>query len=80
MNSLAAILGAGLVGIDKTNQDGYNYVKMAQNYFNSDTGWNIVMNNTTSSVGSKGGVMVVIGGMMYYLMLCIMLYVMFFLV
>lgn len=55
MNSLAAILGAGLVGIDKTNQDGYNYVKMAQNYFNSDTGWNIVMNNTTSSVGSKGG-------------------------
>ena len=28
---------------------------MVQNYFNSDTGWNIVMNNTTSSVGSKGG-------------------------
>ena len=55
LNSLAAILGAGLVGIDKTNQDGYNYVKMEQNYFNSDTGWNIVMNNTTSSVGSKGG-------------------------
>lgn len=55
LNSLAAILGAGLVGIDKTNQDGYNYVKMAQNYFNSDTGWNIVMNNTTSSVGSRGG-------------------------
>lgn len=55
LNSFAAILGAGLVGIDKTNQDGYNYVKMAQNYFNSDTGWNIVMNNTTSSVGSKGG-------------------------
>lgn len=55
LNFLAAILGAGLVGIDKTNQDGYNYVKMAQNYFNSDTGWNIVMNNTTSSVGSKGG-------------------------
>lgn len=55
LNSLAAILGAGLVGIDKTNQDGYNYVKMVQNYFNSDTGWNIVMNNTTSSVESKGG-------------------------
>lgn len=55
LNSLATILGAGLVGIDKTDQDGYNYVKMVQNYFNSDTGWNIVMNNTTSSVGSKGG-------------------------
>lgn len=55
LNSLAAVLGAGLVGIDKTNQDGYNYVKMLQNYFNSDTGWNIMMNNTTSSVGMEGG-------------------------
>lgn len=55
LNSLAALLGAGLIGIDKTNQGGYNYVKMAQNYFNSDTGWNIVMNNTTSSVGMEGG-------------------------
>lgn len=43
LNSLAAILGAGLVGIDKTNQDGYNYVKMVQNYFNSDNGWNMVL-------------------------------------
>lgn len=55
LNSLAALLGAGLVGIDKTNQDGYNYVKMAQNYFNKDNGWNIVMNNTTPSVGMLGG-------------------------
>ncbi|WP_303013071.1 hypothetical protein [uncultured Bacteroides sp.] len=55
LNSLAAILGAGLVGIDKTNQDGYNYVKMVQNYFNSDNGWNIVMNNTNPSVALLGG-------------------------
>lgn len=55
LNSLAAILGAGLVGIDKTNQDGYNYVKMVQNYFNSDNGWNIIMNNTTPSVALLGG-------------------------
>lgn len=55
LNSLAAILGAGLVGIDKTNQDGYNYVKMIQNYFNSDNGWNIMMNNTTPSVALLGG-------------------------
>lgn len=55
LNSLAAILGAGLVGIDKTNQDGYNYVKMVQNYFNSDNGWNIVMNNTTPSIALLGG-------------------------
>lgn len=55
LNSLAAVLGAGLVGIDKTNQDGYNYVRMLQNYFNSDNGWNIMMNNTYSSAGSLGG-------------------------
>lgn len=55
LNSLAAILGAGLVGIDKTNQSGYNYVKMVQNYFNSDNGWNIVMNNTNPSVALLGG-------------------------
>ena len=55
LNSLAALLGAGLVGIDKTNQDGYNYVKMIQNYFNSDNGWNIVMNNTNPDVAQLGG-------------------------
>jgi hypothetical protein len=55
LNSLAALLGAGLVGIDKTNQDGYNYVKMAQNYFNIENGWNIVMNNTHPTVALLGG-------------------------
>lgn len=55
LNSLAAILGAGLVGIDKTNQDGYNYVKMIQNFFNKDNEWNIVMNNTNPNVGNLGG-------------------------
>ena len=53
--SLGALLGAGLVGIDKTNQDGYNYVKMVQNYFNSDNGWNIMMNNTNPDVAMLGG-------------------------
>lgn len=55
LNSLAAILGAGLVGIDKTNQDGYNYVKMVQNFFNSANGWNIMMNNTNPTVALEGG-------------------------
>lgn len=55
LNSLAALLGAGLVGIDKTNQDGYNYVKMVQNYFNKDNGWNIIMNNTNPKVAMLGG-------------------------
>lgn len=55
LNSMGAVLGAGLVGIDKTNQDGLNYVKMLQNYFNSDNGWNIMMNNTCPDVAMLGG-------------------------
>ncbi len=55
LTSITAILGAGLVGIDKTNQNGYNYVKMVQNYFNSDNGWNIIMNNTNPKVANLGG-------------------------
>lgn len=53
--SLAALMSAGLVGIDKTNQGGYNYIKMAQNYFNSDNSWNIIMNNTSAEIAMLGG-------------------------
>jgi len=55
INSLGALLSAGLVGIDKTNQKNYNYVKMVQNYFNSDNGWNIMMNNTSEEIATLGG-------------------------
>lgn len=55
LTSLSALLGAGLVGIDKTRQDGYNYVKMVQNYFNCANGWNIMMNNTNPQVAHLGG-------------------------
>jgi hypothetical protein len=55
LTSLNALLSAGLMGIDKTNQHGYNFVKMDQNYFNSSTKWNIVMNNTTPEVAKLGG-------------------------
>jgi hypothetical protein len=55
LNSLSAILGAGLMGIDKTHQNGYNYVEMIQNYFNSGTGWNIMMNNTCPEIAQQGG-------------------------
>jgi hypothetical protein len=53
--SMGSLLSAGLVGIDKTNQNGHNYVKMTQNYFNSGNGWNIMMNNTHPSVALLGG-------------------------
>lgn len=55
LTSLSALLSAGLLGIDKTNQYGLNFVKMAQNYFNCDTKWNIVMNNTNPGVALAGG-------------------------
>ncbi|MEP0366311.1 MAG: hypothetical protein ABJN36_03015 [Cyclobacteriaceae bacterium] len=55
LTSLGALMSAGLSGIDKTNQNGFNYVKMSQNYFNSDTGWNIVMNNTNPDIAMLGG-------------------------
>ncbi len=53
--TMGSLLGAGLVGIDKTNQNGYNYVKMTQGYFNSANGWNIMMNNTNATVARLGG-------------------------
>jgi hypothetical protein len=53
--AMGSIMGAGLVGIDKTNQNGVNYVKMVQNYFNSENGWNIMMNNTNPKVALLGG-------------------------
>lgn len=55
LNSLGAIMSAGLVGVDKTNQHGLNYLKMIQNYFNADNGWNIMMNNTNPDVSMLGG-------------------------
>lgn len=53
--TMGSVLGAGLVGIDKTHQHGNNYVKMTQGYFNSANGWNIMMNNTNATVARLGG-------------------------
>jgi len=53
--TMGATLGASLVGIDKTNQDNLNYVAMLKNYFNSETGWDIMMNNTCPEVALLGG-------------------------
>jgi len=53
--NMGATLGATLVGIDKTNEGGHNYVGMLKNYFNKDTGWDIMMNNTCPEVALLGG-------------------------
>ncbi len=53
--SFGSVLGASMVGINKSNQAGENYVGMLKNYFNSDTKWNIMMNNTSPEVAQLGG-------------------------
>ncbi|MBG6236500.1 hypothetical protein IWX76_003094 [Pedobacter sp. CAN_A7] len=53
--NMGAVLGASLVGIDKQKGSALNYVGMLRNYFNSDNGWNIMMNNTAPEVALLGG-------------------------
>jgi len=52
ITALASIMGATLVGIDKSDQDGNNYVKMVQNFYNKDNGLNIVLDSTSHNTGS----------------------------
>ena len=53
--TMGATLGATLVGIDKTKQQNRNYVGMLKNYFNSETGWDMMMNNTCPEGALLGG-------------------------
>lgn len=53
--SMAAVFGATLVGIDKSDQHGYNFVKMEKNYFNTENGWNIIMDITSPELSHLGG-------------------------
>jgi len=53
--NMGAVMGASLIGIDKSRQNGLNYAGMLRNYFNQDTKWNIMMNNTAPEVALLGG-------------------------
>ncbi len=53
--SIGSVLGGSLVGINKADQGGENYVSMLKNYFNSETKWDIIMNNTCPEVAQLGG-------------------------
>ncbi len=48
ITSIGAVLGASLVGIDKSGQDNQNYAHQLLNYFNKDNGLGIVMNGTNA--------------------------------
>ncbi len=48
---IAAVLGATLVGIDKTTQGGHDWVDMLEDYFNTANGLNLVLNGTSALTG-----------------------------
>lgn len=51
INVLPALVGASLVGIDKSDQNGYNWVLMAEEYFNRRPEENVYLNLPITSSG-----------------------------
>lgn len=51
LNVLPALIGATLVGIDKSDQNGRNWVLMAQEFFNRGRGENIYLNRFVGKSG-----------------------------
>jgi hypothetical protein len=51
INILPAIVGASLVGIDKSNQDGRNWVAMTRDFFNIKNGQNVYLNGYSTQSG-----------------------------
>ncbi|MEO6132124.1 MAG: laminin G, partial [Saprospiraceae bacterium] len=52
VNVLPSLVGATLVGVDKTNQYGMNWVLMSQDYFNKNNGENLYLNNIGGHSGA----------------------------
>lgn len=51
INCIPAVIGATLVGIDKSNQNGHNWVLGCEEFFNKRTGENIYLNHPLSASG-----------------------------
>ncbi len=49
---MSALKGASLVGIDKRNQNGINFIQMIKNYYNIDNGLHLVLNSTEHDTGN----------------------------
>lgn len=52
---LGILYSGSLMGIDFSNYQGKDFITMSRNYFNSDLGWNIIMNFTNPSAHVGGG-------------------------
>ena len=51
INFLPAVIGGTLVGIDKSNQNGYNWVLMCEEFFNNRPSENVYLNNPVAESG-----------------------------
>ena len=51
INIMPAIVGASLVGVDKSNQNGINWVAKTKDFFNSKNGQNVYLNNYSTTSG-----------------------------
>lgn len=51
INIIPALVGASLVGIDKTNQNGINWVTKVKDFFNKKNGQNVYLNNYSAATG-----------------------------
>ena len=52
INILPAIIGASLAGIDKSNQNGMDWVAMTRDFFNLKNGQNVYLNSYSTTSGS----------------------------
>ncbi|MHB8963374.1 MAG: hypothetical protein ACYC5K_09510 [Saccharofermentanales bacterium] len=53
INCVAAILGATLAGMDKSSQNGYNWVDMIENFFNVDNGEELFLDRFDTRTGQS---------------------------
>jgi hypothetical protein len=51
INIIPSLVGASLVGIDKSNQFGVNWVESAKDFFNKHNGQNVYLNGNSSNSG-----------------------------
>jgi hypothetical protein len=52
INIIPSLVGASLVGIDKSNQFGVNWVESAKDFFNKHNGQNVYLNGRSSNSGN----------------------------
>ena len=52
INILPAIVGASLAGVDKSNQNGVNWVAMVKDFFNLKNGQNVYLNSYSTTSGN----------------------------